>query len=61
MAFETLDTSTSVLAKPPFLIKFLQKTDGSMLNEGSLHSSAFQSQNAAGLLLGELRKMIKKM
>lgn len=61
MAFESSDTSTSILAKPPFLIKFLQKTEGSMLSEGSLHSSAFRGKNAAALLLGELRKMIKKM
>ncbi len=50
-----------MLAKPPFMLKFVQNTSSSALNEGSLHSVAFKNKDATAMPLSELRKLIKKM
>ncbi len=51
----------AVLAKPPFLLKFMQQTASSAVNEGSLHSSALKVQDATAMPLSELRQLIKAM
>jgi hypothetical protein len=59
----TLPTAQAcaVLAKPPFLLKFVQNTASSPLNEGSLHSACFKGKDATALPLSELRKLIENM
>jgi len=53
----------TVLAKPPFLLKFVKMGDtaGSAVNTGALHSSSFKGQDPSTMRLREIRKLIGKM
>lgn len=55
------ESLVSILAKPPFILKFIRIEEGKEKTTGTLHSRTMQNKNPSGLAMSEIRKLIKDM